>query len=649
MKDMLNQKLLAKPILPQGVWLTITDSHDVQGFNDDGFTSRYSYLYLIPEGMVLFDRIGSGCIRLIRTIGYTGDIIFEIDGNQRKISFTQMYSGKIPEFPPDRVSDEERGHGSAWAYVDIQFQESCRVIATDKVESYHFFNIWAHLYQDANYQDPDIEIKHVRTIEGKVELLSGQNTPFLELQGNYVITKMRVWLEDEDNDDFLEKVRIKAWWDDLIIPAIDAPPGLFFATGYAGKASGQYTIDKGETKMTIELGRIPTAAHPVGKGEDNSYYCVFPMPFWTNAKILAQNSSQKNFNIKFEITIADNPYLKNNTGYFHARYHREANMDAHRDFSVASVRGSGRYLGCALRTSSENLSCLNNGNRLYLEGDARFYIDDSRSFLCGGTGTEEYFNWGWYDIPEKDKVFTFPFHGYPEHSRNIEDHSTMYRFHITDDIPFYRSFSFQLEHGPEGITPADYSSVAFYYLQDEGRLVLSDVVDIADLISEERHNLKITGSAKVHKKSLVYQGNDQVLACMKKNSGDQIAADNITHTGTTWQGECKFNVAVDSGNRGIKLRRIFDSSWKTSPASSEIASLIRAEQAVDVYIDGELAGRWYSPPNHACQCWTDEDFEIPACFTANKSNLQIQLVSRSEYGWNNYQYHIYSYVDREVR
>ena len=115
--------------------------------------------------------------------------------------------------------------------------------------------------------------------------------------------------------------------------------------------------------------------------------------------------------------------------------------------------------------------------RSYLEGDARVYIDDNRTPVYLSTGTEDYYLGGWYDVWSLDKVLSLPTTGCPVHDIDSQDNTVAYRFHLSDLVPYYRSFRFAKEHGPEGELPAHYSSTAFYYQVDTPSLVIDRSTD----------------------------------------------------------------------------------------------------------------------------------------------------------------------------
>ena len=648
-------------ILPCRTKLVITDSHDVTGGNNDGFTSAYSYLYRTPEGWVLFDANGSGTVQLVRTIGFRTELqVFSGDAKEPEIAipFAGLYSGTHPDFPHPYVGEEESAHGSSWCFVPIPFENGCRIVAPEKEESYHFFNVWTHIYTE---DTPEWEKAADRVVwsteEGKsapCSLCSGAAP--LDAHGKQVlfeqstpglVTSIRLRLPTERRNETLRDVHLRAFWDGREAPDVDAPLGLFFGVGYpddeAIRRMPSYPLGEGEKRVEIPTGRVSPCALPVSEEPDRTLICRFPMPFDSARIELVNTSAHAAGEIGWEVAVEPSPAtagLDQRQGRFCALYRREQGTLPHRDYTVADVRGHGRYVGCVMRMSSRGLDHgLRTVQRLFLEGNARFYVDDSKSFLCGSTGTEEYFNWGWYDMPPKDQVFAYPTHGYTEHTRDSEDHSTMYRFHVTDSVPYYRSFRFDLEHGPEGEIVADYESVAFLYHLDQCALALCDAVPVGSTA----HHYRSEGVVARQTLTRVYEGNDQVLA--RKVDG-WLGVAGISDTVETVSGRAEFAVSVPPENTGLRIRRRYDGAWQKESATEEPGgSSVVGAQAALVTIDGEDAGTWRLPPRHARECWMEDEFEVPARLTKGKTSVRVALKSVGEVPWNAARYWVYAYSE----
>ena len=108
------------------------------------------------------------------------------------------------------------------------------------------------------------------------------------------------------------------------------------------------------------------------------------------------------------------------------------------------------------------------GYRGYLEGDERVYVNGGRAPLISGTGTEDYYNGGWYFRG----AFANPLTGQPRFVVNdSSDHWTharfehgLYRWHVGDMIPATRGLRFTMESGPRNDdVPATHRTTAFAY------------------------------------------------------------------------------------------------------------------------------------------------------------------------------------------
>ncbi len=281
--------------------------------------------------------------------------------------------------------------------------------------------------------------------------------------------------------------------------------------------------------------------------------------------------------------------------------------------------------------------------RGYLEGDARFYIDDNRTPLVASTGTEEYFNWGWYDLPKHDSVFQYPTHGYPVHVVDDQDHSVMYRFHFSEVVPFYRAFRFALEHGPVGTWPANYSSTAFFYQRESPRLALTDEIDVGDAASEQAHAYRCEGAREEKRYLLPYEGSYQ----LPKAKDTPVDRDHtFKDSGRVWDRSSEFTVAIEPENDGVKLRR---RSYYGFGSHGELGKerknpVTTVSQRVKVLVDGRDVGDWYVPAGHARATWRETEFEIPSEFTKGKQRLSIALRTEDGVQWDEYTYWVYTYV-----
>jgi hypothetical protein len=94
-----------------------------------------------------------------------------------------------------------------------------------------------------------------------------------------------------------------------------------------------------------------------------------------------------------------------------------------------------------------------------LEGWERITVDGESTPSVSGTGTEDYFNSGFYF---SNGTYSAPHWGCTVRSY-LESRCAAYRFHINAPIPFRQSIIVAMDHGYTNQVQADYQSVAYWY------------------------------------------------------------------------------------------------------------------------------------------------------------------------------------------
>src|SRR5439155_9357166 len=102
------------------------------------------------------------------------------------------------------------------------------------------------------------------------------------------------------------------------------------------------------------------------------------------------------------------------------------------------------------------------GTTPFFEGDDEAVIDGE--LAAHGTGSEDFFNGGWYDVPGRwDRRLSFPLSGCLDYRKPLA-RSGAYRFFLGDACAYRKSLRLTIEHAPEGNkTPADYVGVTYFY------------------------------------------------------------------------------------------------------------------------------------------------------------------------------------------
>jgi hypothetical protein len=98
----------------------------------------------------------------------------------------------------------------------------------------------------------------------------------------------------------------------------------------------------------------------------------------------------------------------------------------------------------------------------FFEGDDSTATDGH--FRMHGTGSEDYFNGGWYAFPDRwDAKMSLPLHGCLEYNLPF-CRTGGYRFFLSDKIPFEKCIYHSIEHGPvQNAIAVAYTSLSFYY------------------------------------------------------------------------------------------------------------------------------------------------------------------------------------------
>lgn len=276
----------------------------------------------------------------------------------------------------------------------------------------------------------------------------------------------------------------------------------------------------------------------------------------------------------------------------------------------------------------------------FLEGDEHIYIDGSRSPSIIGDATETYFNGSWYFL---SKAFSCPFHGAP--TFNIRGQGagqkvqvTMYRFHLTDLIPFRSQARFSIQHGGFNEVQGRYRSLVFYYGADEPVLFPTDDLKISDPQSRSAHNFSGGSELSLQDRDGFFEGenNGQDLGYKKRpewigprawmviltitgilHEPPKNSPDRVKFTVARQQEPCEFTVKVDPQADAIMLRRVLDQSV--------------FDQRARIEVNGKLAGIWLNTGNNKWKIWAEDDLILDPALTRGKGELKIKVAPESRF------------------
>ncbi|MCP3804214.1 DUF2961 domain-containing protein [Allokutzneria sp. A3M-2-11 16] len=403
------------------------------------------------------------------------------------------------------------------------------------------------------------------------------------------------------SDEVLAGARLRISFDGQT--TVDAPIGEFFGSGL-----GEYDV------RSLMFSMDPH--------KDGWYTSWWPMPYAQRAVVeIVNDSGRRITGASLEVTSAADRAVperlraNGSLGYFNATHKRSATENG-KDWMFVDTAGRGVFYGVT-HSMRGKLPLAVEVPRLYLEGDERAYADGLLTPIQHGTGTEDFYEAGWYF---RTGAFAMPLAGYPVHEIGGDgcqfDCTGAYRLMVPDAIPFSTGLRFGIEHGPLADVPADYSSTSYWYGQRQSTLRETDRLNPTDLASRAEHGYTAVGET-VSKVTSSFEGdNDHAV------SSAQV---------TAATGAIGFKVAVEPGNSGVQLVRTADQA--------------RAGQRVEVLVDGTVAGTWAQPYGNAEHRWLQDTFTIPAQLSAGKRALSITL--RPVFGsapWTASDYHVRSFV-----
>jgi hypothetical protein len=452
------------------------------------------------------------------------------------------------------------------------------------------------------------------------------------------------------------RARLRITWDDRKQPSIDAPVALFFGAGTLYNRDGKEFLVK---------------AFPVNIRDDGkrvSLACYFPMPFFRSARIELVGADAAVNDINWWVRYMPYSGPANHVAYLHATYADHPKPELGKDLVLLDTRRvedstewSGHFVGTSFIFSHRaNLSTL--------EGDPRFFFDDSQTPQAQGTGTEE---WGGGGDYWGGRTMTLPFAGHPvgapkpDAAKNDEDKiESAYRFLLADLMPFGKNARICLEHGGTNESSEHYETVTYWYGTPSPSLRQTDELRVGDLNSEKAHDYQSPDASAPYEIESRYEwGVDHVR--------DREVYPAHKDRGRKTTGASEFTLRLEPNNLGVLLRRKLDYSFPNQRAEVFVADASPGKSP-----DWKPAGVWYlagsntcvysnpkdelGPTQHVVQTsnrrFRDDEFLIGRDLTEGRSAIRVRVkfipVRRPlfpshplpELAWSEMRYTAYSYV-----
>jgi hypothetical protein len=517
------------------------------------------------------------------------------------------------------VANAAQSPGGVYIKVPMPYRKSMQISVASNLEYYHVdyrqFST-ADGVMTFSPADPALDVLATLSAAGTVDpkpaasaaahtnrvidLPPDAGLTIAESTGPAMISALHLWLP-EPTDQLLTGLRLQIEFDGQT--TVDSPLGEFFGAGL------------GSTNVrSLMFATIPQP------GGSLSLSAWWPMPFARTARVTLLNTTDTAApGIAGDVVTTPDPQWANalssgRAGYFTARSHAGPTIGG-QDWLFADEQGHGKFVGVSHTMRGDPIkTSFSDDAPYFLEGAERVYTDGSASPQWYGTGTEDFYEGGWYF--KGGTRFSAPLTGQPDHRAATAGCAgycvAAYRLMLADAIGYHSAIRFGIEHGKRNMVEPDYSSTAFLYTQPDNTAAFSDEVNPTDPTGRLMHGYTDE------------PGIDQLLVSEYEGNDDARPVIGLVRATSA---AITFDVALRPDNRGIVLRRTSDQA--------------AGYQSADVAIDGVSAGNWLQPRSNIFHRWLDDTYLVPEPLTAGKDRITVTLTPTAESPpWTASHYHI---------
>jgi len=455
------------PRLRPGVKAAAFSSYDRTGGNNDGFSGQYSKLREEDGNSVIAEMDGPGCIYRLWMTHSAGQvpglldrkgehIRIYLDGSAEPaldVPLEGLFDNSIEHFPQPIAG---QGIGGFYSYIPIPYRKSCKVVVDGLGVRFYQLN-YATFPSDegvepftlaltseqkealakavARWSDPlgqlkksgeAVEVPVVHNPEGKEPQLFSHT---ITSEAPMIVHGLTLEGVDEDA---IRRTQIEIGFSDAQT-SVRLPLEIFFG--------GAFDAEPYSSLLFGRAGDVWFNSVPfVYAGECNiRLHGILPL----DGKMTLYRSP-------LDAPIAE-------FGILSAQYNESIPTVAGVHHPLLQASGQGHVVGTYLVTEGPK------GLPFWLEGDDRWLIDGE--VRIHGTGSEDYFNCGWYALPGRlNGPATLPSHGFPVYGTTSNTmRAAAFRCHYSDGVPFDASIDFGIEHGEANRHIAEYRSVTYWY------------------------------------------------------------------------------------------------------------------------------------------------------------------------------------------
>ncbi len=645
-------------------------TYDRAGGNEGADASHFLY-QLADDNNVTLDVAGPGVLYFARYNHWHGSPWhYVVDGNDHLVSETSTASPNAPTaesiflpaepLPSPLTATWSVTRGADLSWVPVPFERSFRMAysRTHYGTGYYIYQqyvrgarlsrkltAWdgrtppdADVLQLLNRAGTDIapqvgtpegEKLGVRAASGQISLKSKEAVELVRIAQAPATLRALELSAPRESAIALGRARLRITWDDRPQPSVDTPVALFFGTGtFYNGAWREYLVKALPVHVRFDQQRVHLA-------------CYFPMPFFRSARIeLIGTEDVPIPDIQWSVRYAPFTDRPRDVGYFHATYADRPHPELGHDLTLLDTRGaeeSSEWSGQLVGTSFIFSHRADLGT---LEGDPRFFFDDSQTPQAQGTGTEE---WGGGGDYWGGRTMTLPLAGHPvgapnrKAAKNDEDQiESAYRFLLADLMPFGRNARICLEHGGTNQSTEHYETVTYWYGLPSPSLIKTDELQIGDAASEQAHRYVSPDASQPYSITSRYEWGVDHL------DGKEIYPAH-TDRGRSTKGISEFTVKLEPKNFGVLLRRKLDYAFPNQRAEVFVADA--SSDAAQPARDWKPAGVWYTAGSNTCvysnpktelgatehvvqtsnRRFRDDEFLVPRDLTAGRTAIRVRI------------------------
>ncbi|TLS53807.1 DUF2961 domain-containing protein [Paenibacillus antri] len=393
------------------------------------------------EWKVLVDEAGPGCITRFWTAGdFDGELEIILDGAKQPLlrtTLSRFFAGEEDPFRKPLVSDHRESSGGRVSYWPILYAKSCKIRVSCQTDS---------LYWQVNHlklpPHPEVRSSKLPLSEeeramaaslrnewdrkpdseglvfDRLTLPPREESVLFLTEGPGVVRELIVEAERLEP---LRSLVLKAYWDGADEPAIDVPLLHLFCQGSKDRPfQSLYAV---RTARTLRF--------------------AMPMPFAAGGSLRLYNPLKTEVPLRFAVrTEVAAPH----TNYrFHCKYRRQV-IPYGTLYPLLHVKGEGLFVG--MNQVMKQLGAPKHMH-FHQEGNEYMYVDQYATANWLGTGTEDYYNCGYY---YREGETSSAAHGCLDlqddrHGSRPAGLVSAYRFHLLDAVPFRTSLLLAQEAG----------------------------------------------------------------------------------------------------------------------------------------------------------------------------------------------------------